>query len=252
MLPVKLTGWAEYGRVGQHSACQEAGLRRRIAVNWEVLATVPIRILTLMLLTGGLLQHSNRVAGFDDDESGFEDIFDGETLDHWEGDSHVFRIEDGAVVGGSLRREIPHNFFLRYERSYSDFELRLQFKLIGTSTNAGIQLRSKRIPDHHEMIGYQADLGQTYWGCLYDESRRRKVLAGPNQQELAKVLKPNAWNDYRIVCRSSQIQLWINGVQTVDYRELDESIELHGDIALQIHGGPPGEAWYRNIRIRKL
>jgi hypothetical protein len=78
------------------------------------------------------------------------------------------------------------------------------------------------------------------------------VLAGPDQTELAKVLKLNGWNDYRIVCRGAKIQLWINGVQTVNYTERDESIDLHGDIALQIHGGPPGEAWYRNIRIRKI
>jgi len=102
------------------------------------------------------------------------------------------------------------------------------------------------------MIGYQADLGQKYWGCLYDESRRRKILAAPNAGELDKVLRRDDWNDYRIVCRGRQIQLWINNLQTVDYTEPDADIPLTGRIALQIHGGPPGEAWYRKIRMRKL
>ncbi|MCH2202698.1 MAG: DUF1080 domain-containing protein [Fuerstiella sp.] len=204
-----------------------------------------------LVLLVGLFQIAQPASAVDN-EAGFVTIFDGETFDHWEGDQDVFRIEDGAIVGGTLSKSIPHNFFLRYEESCSDFELRLQFRLIGESTNAGIQIRSRRIPDHHEMIGYQADLGQTYWGCLYDESRRRRVLAGPDPDKLAKVLKLNDWNEYRIVCRGSQVRLWINEFQTVNYTEPDKDIPLDGDIALQIHGGLPGEAWYRNIRMRKL
>lgn len=182
----------------------------------------------------------------------FTSLFDGKSLRGWNGDQTVFRIEDGAIVGGQLQEKIPHNFFLECDRPFSNFELRLQFKLKGKATNAGIQIRSERIPDHHEMIGYQADLGQSYWGCLYDESRRRKVLAGPDKQKLAEVLKKEDWNDYRIVCRGPQIELFINGLKTVDYTEADSEIPLSGRIAVQIHGGPAGEAWYRNIRIREL
>ena len=219
-------------------------------MRWEPAPKIAARMLALMLLAVGIHQNFQRAIAAD--ESGFRAIFDGKTFDDWEGDTDVFRIEDGAIVGGSLTKQIPHNFFLRHERPHSSFELRLQFKLIGESTNAGIQLHSKRIPDHYEMIGFQADLGQTYWGCLYDESRRRKVLAGPDQKEMARVLKPDDWNDYRIVCKGSRIQLWINDLQTVDYQEMDGSIDFYDSIALQIHGGPPGEAWYRNIRIRNL
>lgn len=188
----------------------------------------------------------------DTPEPGFVSIFDGKTMTGWNGDTTVFRIQGKSLVGGQLKEKIPHNYFLDHEKQFSDFELRLQFKLTGEKTNAGIQIRSQRIPDHHEMIGYQADLGQRYWGCLYDESRRRKVLAGPDQAELAKILKRNDWNDYRIRCEGPRIQLWINGMQTVDYTEADPEIPLSGKIAVQIHGGPPGEAWYRNIRIKEL
>jgi len=179
-------------------------------------------------------------------------LFDGESLQQWDGDFTVFRIEDGAIVGGNLQTKIPHNFFLQHRGTFDDFELRLQFRLKGDDTNAGIQIRSERIPNHHEMIGYQADLGQTYWGCLYDESRRRRVLDEPDKEQLDRVLKRSDWNDYRIVCRGPRIQLWINGLQTVDYKEEDPDIPLSGRIALQIHSGPPGEAWYRKIRLRKL
>ena len=185
-------------------------------------------------------------------EDDFHPLFDGKDLQGWDGDLTVFRIEDGAIVGGQLKEKIPHNFFLSHQKTFADFELRLQFKLLGDKTNAGIQIRSKRIPDHHELIGYQADLGQRYWGALYDESRRRKILAAPDLEELNKVLKKDGWNDYRIRCEGPRIQLWINGLQTVDYTEDDKDIPLTGRIAVQIHGGPPGEAWYRNIRIKSL
>ena len=187
-----------------------------------------------------------------DDEQGFRPLFDGSTFSSWDGDQAVFRIEDKAIVGGQLKERIPHNFFLSHNQDFSDFELRLEFRLRGDNTNAGIQIRSQRIANHHEMIGYQADLGQKYWGALYDESRRRKVLAGPDLKKLMKVLRKDDWNDYRIRCQGPRIQLWINGMKTVDYTEKDTAIPLTGKIAVQIHGGPPGEAWYRNLRIKPL
>ena len=72
------------------------------------------------------------------------------------------------------------------------------------------------------------------------------------RQEQGKIVRRDQWNDYTIRCQGWRIQLWINGVQTVDYTEPDESIEQTGVIGLQIHGGPPSEAWYKEIRIKEL
>ena len=205
----------------------------------------------LILLPVFSVTHSECVTAEEKDD-GFHVLFDGKTLQGWDGDADVFRVEDGTIIGGQLQEKIPHNYFLSSREEYGDFELRLEFKLIGADTNAGVQLRSKRIPDHHEMIGYQADLGQNYWGALYDESRRNKILLAPDKEKLAKVLKRDDWNSYRILCEGRHIQLWINDFQTVDYTEDDEKIEQSGLIAVQIHGGGPGEAHYRNIRIRNI
>ena len=185
-------------------------------------------------------------------ESGFAPLFDGKTFEGWQGNLKAFRIEEGAVVGGSLKERVPRNEFLSTRKEYGDFELRLKFKVLGKGVNAGVQIRSRRIPNHHEMIGYQADLGDGWWGCLYDESRRNKVLAGPPGDERSKIVRRDDWNDYTIRCQGRRIQLWINGKQTVDYTEPDESIPQTGVIGLQIHGGPPSEAWYKDIRIKEL
>ncbi|MFC1597791.1 DUF1080 domain-containing protein, partial [Planctomycetota bacterium] len=181
---------------------------------------------------------------------------DGKTFKGWEGNLDVFRIEDGAIVGGSLKERVARNEFLCTAKEYGDFELRLKFKLLGKGANAGVQIRSRRAPKDskqpHEMIGYQPDLGEGWWGCLYDESRRRRVLAGPPKEERSKIVQPNDWNEYVIRCEGPRIRLSINGHQTVDYTEPDEAIPQTGLIGVQIHGGAPSEAWYKQIRIREL
>lgn len=179
-------------------------------------------------------------------------LFDGETFAGWEGDLTHFRIEDGAIVAGNLSDSLAHNYFLATTARYDHFELRLKVKLLGEDANAGIQIRTERIPDNTEVTGYQADMGQHYWGCLYDESRRNRILQQPAPELIEKTLKKNAWNDYRIRCEGNRIQLWLNGVQTVDYTEEEANIPQSGIIALQIHSGKPAEAWYKDIEIQVL
>ena len=178
-------------------------------------------------------------------ESDWKPLFDGKTFAGWEGDLTKFRIEAGAIIAGNMTDSLKHNHFLATTERYDHFELKLQVKLVGKDANAGIQFRTERIPNDTEVIGYQADMGQQYWGCLYDESRRKIILQQPDAKLIKKILKPDEWNDYRI-------QLWINGVQTVDYREETADLAGSGIIAVQIHSGPPAEASYRDIQIREL
>jgi hypothetical protein len=185
-------------------------------------------------------------------EDGFESLFDGRSLDGWEGDTKIFRVVDGAIVGGTLDARIARNEFLCTKRDFADFEIRLKFKLLGKGANAGVQFRSRRIPNHHEVKGYQADLGDGWWGSLYDESRRNKVLIGADPAVVKKALKRDDWNDYAVRCQGPRIQIWLNGQQTIDYTEPDDRIERDGLIGLQIHGGGPSEAWYKDLRIKKL
>lgn len=182
----------------------------------------------------------------------FQPLFDGKSFKGWEGNLDWFRIEDGAIVAGTLERAIPRNEFLCTEKRYGDFELRLKFKLLGEGANAGVQFRTERIPNHHEVRGYQADMGDGWWGSLYDESRRNKILAKADEKLIEKILKRDDWNEYRIRAVGPRIQLWINGEQTVDYTEPDDDIARTGIIAVQIHGGPPSEAWYKDIEIREI
>jgi hypothetical protein len=181
-------------------------------------------------------------------------LFDGQTFNGWEGNLKWWRIQDGALVGGSLQERIPNNEFLCTTRRYTNFVLRLKFKLLGgEKANAGVQYRTERIPNHHGVIGYQADMGDpAWWGCIYDESRRRKVLAKSDIEAVNKVLKRGDWNEYIIRCEGRRTRLYLNGLLTVDYTEEDPTIPDYGRIAVQIHSGPPSEAWYKDITIEEL
>jgi hypothetical protein len=208
--------------------------------------------LTLLFAASGLLLVGSPALAADSKGDGFESLFDGKTFEGWEGNLDVFRIEDGAIVAGSSDKPVARNEFLCTKKEYGDFELRVKFKLVGKGANAGVQIRTKRIPNHHEVSGYQADMGDGWWGSLYDESRRNKILAKADEQAVLKVLKHDDWNEYRIRCEGPRIQLWINDLPTIDYTEAEEKIDRAGIIGLQIHGGPPSQASYKDIRIKQL
>jgi len=189
-------------------------------------------------------------------EDGFVKIFDGKSLEGWEGDLKTFRVVDGAIVAGTLDAKIPRNEFLCTRKRYANFELRLEARLRGPGENAGIQFRSERIPNHHEVIGYQCDMGtaqgKSIWGALYDESRRRIFLAQGDHDQLVTKLKKDDFNNIVIRCEGNRIRIWVNDLLTVDYEEKEGGIATRGVIGLQIHGGEPGEATYREIRILEL
>jgi hypothetical protein len=155
-----------------------------------------------------------------------------------------------------LDKDIPHNEFLCTKKSYRNFELRLEAKLQGKGDNAGVQFRTKRIPKNTEVSGYQCDVGTAWnrsvWGCLYDESRRNKMLAEASPDKLKEWTKKGDWNELRVKAVGNKIELYLNGNLTVQYTEEDATIANEGIIGLQIHSGPPTEALYRRIRIREF
>jgi hypothetical protein len=182
-------------------------------------------------------------------ESGFKPLFNGKDLAGWRVDTPgVWSVRDGMIVGKSPG--LRHNDFLRTEKEYGDFVLKLLFRLVNGTGNSGIQFRSKTVPDSHEISGYQADIGETYWGCLYDESRRNRVIAPASPEALAAFRK-DGWNEYTITATGNRIVTEVNGVRSVDYVERDADIAMAGIIALQVHAGAPFEVQFKDIRIKE-
>jgi hypothetical protein len=183
------------------------------------------------------------------DDDGFRSLFNGKDLSGWDGDTALWKVADDCIVGDSPG--IKHNQFLCTKDEYGDFELKLQFRMKDGAGNSGVQFRTKRVPNSTEVSGYQADLGENYWGCLYDESRRNKILVKA-PADFESTLKKGDWNEYTIRAEGDHIVLKVNGVTTVDYREPDAEIARSGIVALQVHSGGPMKIEFRNIRIKQL
>ncbi len=190
------------------------------------------------------------------DKSRAVSIFDGKSFAGWIGDTNkTWRIAESAFVGGSLQVKVPRNEFLQTARSYTNFVLRLKVKLVGTEgfVNGGVQVRSQPAKNPpNEMVGYQCDVGEGWWGALYDESRRNKVLIKPDAADVAKAVRMNDWNQYEIRCEGRRVRTSLNGVAMIDYTEPDEALPQFGRIGVQVHGGGVAEASYKDITLEEL
>jgi len=217
-------------------------------------------------------------------------IFDGKTLQGWEGDSNHWRVEQGAIVGEiPVGKTLNKNTWLVYrglgvggsesstgaskgDVELKDFELRLQFQLSGLpAANSGIQIRCQ-VESVDHVSGYQADLdmGSTWLGRIYDEhgrallvERGERVQLLPDGKKRSKRFAPlhqypvlfreNMWNDYRIVAIGEQIDIYVNGTlfsSLVDQQISDR--DLSGSLALQLHSGPQTRIAFREVTLEVL
>lgn len=206
----------------------------------------------ITLLAAGFIARAEEPAA---DADGFVPMFNGKDLSGWEGNDKLWFAENGEIVGKSPG--IKKNEFLASTADYGDFVMKFSFRIVNNpkgDANSGMMFRSQRVKDSTEMIGYQADVGQGYWGCLYDESRRRKVLVKPSEEDFKKAVKQDDWNDYTITAKGTHITLELNGVVTAvwDEAEPPEKVARDGKFGLQIHSGGPMEVHMKNPRIKVL
>lgn len=185
-------------------------------------------------------------------------LFDGKTLDGWDFDPAMWRVEDGVITGGSTTEKIKKNDFISTKKSYQNFELKLKIKVSGDPKtgmlNSGIQIRSVRA-EGGAMSGYQVDCGAGWFGKIYDEHRRNKVIWAPTPEQQAaldKAVDVFGWNEYRIRAEGPRIQTWINGVHCMDYMEADPNIALDGHIAPQVHSGGVCLVQVKDVTVEEL
>jgi len=225
-------------------------------------------VLVSLLALGATFAHAA-------DEPGFVYLFNGKTLEGWDGNPDFWTVGAGGTITGQTTAENPTkgNTFLVWRNGVvDDFELRLEFKIEGG--NSGVQYRSEELPDQKWVIrGYQADFDDkgVWVGSLYEEKGRGmlakrgsqvKIPAGgkpevvgttADEEAIVNSVKANDWNDYTIIAQGNHIVQKLNGITTVDLIDEDEEKgKKSGLLALQLHAGPPMRVEFRNIRIKQL
>ncbi|SHF22649.1 protein of unknown function [Arenibacter palladensis] len=162
-------------------------------------------------------------------------------------------VVDNVVIGGDGVENIPRNTYLYSDKEYENFEFRCLFRITGDHgkglINSGIQYRS--IIKDNKIIGYQADIGKGYWGDIYDEHRRGKLVGG-ELGTLKHILNEEGWNSYIIRCIGNKHVTYINGVKTAEYIEKDPNIPSKGVIGIQLHSGGNAKVEFKHITITEL
>jgi hypothetical protein len=182
---------------------------------------------------------------------GFSPLFNGRNLDGWDGDPRLWSVKDGILVGSTEGVKLSDNTFLATRRSFKNFHLRLEMKL--RNHNSGIQFRSEKLDRPGWVVrGYQADAAanpDNYWGNIYDEKGTRGIMVNTWKEKGSQAYKPGEWNLYEVICRGDHIQVVLNGAVTAD---IHDNARAEGIVALQLHAGPPMEAYFRKIEIREF
>jgi hypothetical protein len=216
-----------------------------------------------------------------DENAGFETIFNGKTLDGWDGDPKYWRVEDGALVGEiTPGNELRQNTFIIWRvGTLKDFELKLEYR-ISDRGNSGINYRSSELDaQKFAMKGYQYDVDgelknrepTRHTGNNYEERGRTfmalrgqitRAIAGGKREitgtlgdykEMTRHIKNGDWNHVHIIARGNTIIHILNGQVICILIDDDEANRaLEGRLGVQIHTGPPMKVEFRNIRIRKM
>ena len=197
-------------------------------------------------------------------------LFDGNTLQGWSGLTN-WSVQDGAITGeNKADAPIAQNTFLVYEKPVKDFELTLEFKILGG--NSGIQYRSKLFDkDKFVVGGYQADIdaNKRYMGINYEErgrgimAERGEIVAVDAQGKKSRVgsagdadallsqIKWEDWNRYKIVAKGHVLQHFINDQLMSEVQDSESAKSAaEGVLALQLHAGPPMKVQFKNIMLK--
>lgn len=209
------------------------------------------------------------------DEAGFVPIFDGKTLEGWDGNPIYWRVENGAIVGTITPETlVKRNTFLIWRGGEpADFELKLEYR-VSAQGNSGVNYRSVELTDAKwSLSGYQADIegrerhtaqnyeerGRTFLAlrgqvvrCV--EGQRPQVIGSVGDaKELQALVKPIDWNEYHLIARGNVLTHILNGrVMSIVVDEDASKRRMAGKIGVQVHVGPPMTIEYRNIRLKKL
>jgi len=173
-------------------------------------------------------------------------LFDGKTLDGWEGHADRWSVRDGAIVG---RNDTPVKVstYLLTKRTFTDFRLRLKAKLVESEMHTGVAIWGRNAPEHGDRYTYAGHLVMfpSGWG-LYDLFGRNGIAV--DAEPAKKVGRQHDWNDLEVLAVGDRIRLAANGAAVLDWRDpLPDRIKA-APIGLQLHSNAvPQEVQFKDL-----
>lgn len=178
-------------------------------------------------------------------EAPWKPMFSSDPASGWTGGAGVFAQEDGVLVGRAS--DLPTNVYCLSLETVADFEAEFDVR-ITRGGNSGFAYRARREDDTGEPSGYQADIGQVYWGSLYAADGRRLIHeTEPNAWRAA--VDVTGWNHYFVRVVGDHHVIEVNGAVLTDMH--DAAAEA-GRFGFQAHAGSEMDVRVANARIRFL
>jgi hypothetical protein len=188
-------------------------------------------------------------------ESKTINLFDGKTLNGWEGYEDLWSVKDGEIVG---RNDKPLKFstYLLTKDKFSDFRLTFAAKLVQSEMHSGVAFWGVVKPDvskdpekERSKFTYAGHLVMFPSGYgMYDLFGRNglPVDGGPAK----KVGKQHDWNDIEILAQGNRVRVAINGVAVVDWRDPEPQRIKVGPLGLQLHSNEvPQEVRFKGLKL---
>lgn len=194
---------------------------------------------------------------FSQNDSGWTNLFNGKDLSGWEGDTSIWKVKNGYILG--FGNATYKSYLINRAHTFSDFELVAEVMLYDGRGNSGINYRAQDLDTNanfpYETSGYQADMGKGYWGALYDiytiSKMNRYRISGGGTCENANKLQD--WNLYKITALGNQLTHEINGSPCMTFTDNDSTgFRKSGFIAIEYHSGKAFEVRIRSIKVKPV
>jgi len=192
-------------------------------------------------------------------ESKTIELFDGKSLNGWEGYEDLWSVKDGVIVAKNTK-PLTYSTYLLTKDKFSDFRLIFAAKLLpGSETHSGVAFWGKVSDKPDAKANPETDRTKyTYVGHLvmfpsgysmYDLFRRAGLPVDGRPAQ--KVGKQHDWNDIEILAQGNRVRVAINGAAVVDWRDPEPKKYIgEGPIGLQLHSnGPPQELHFKGLKL---